>query len=86
MDGQNTPAHPAPRHDVPVEVRYRMLVEQIPAVTYICEFSPDAPFLYLSPQVEQMLGYPASRESYTSGRPRPRPGRRAAQLRPGHGV
>jgi diguanylate cyclase (GGDEF)-like protein/PAS domain S-box-containing protein len=61
MDGQNTPAHPAPRHDVPVEVRYRMLVEQIPAVTYICEFSPDAPFLYLSPQVEQMLGYPASR-------------------------
>jgi PAS domain S-box-containing protein len=44
-----------------VDVRYRMLVEQIPAVTYICEFSPDAPFLYVSPQIERMLGYPAAR-------------------------
>ncbi len=46
--------------DVPVDLRYRTLIEQIPAVTIICEFSPDAPFLYVSPQIEQMLGFPAS--------------------------
>ena len=43
---------------VPAEVRYRMLVEQIPAVTYIAEFSADAPFLYVSPQIEGLLGFP----------------------------
>ena len=37
---------------VPIEARYRMLVEQIPAVTYIAEFSAEAPFLYVSPQIE----------------------------------
>ena len=36
-----------------------MLVEQIPAVTYIAEFSADAPFLYVSPQIERLLGFPA---------------------------
>ena len=43
---------------VPAEVRYRMLVEQIPAVTYIADFTADAPFLYVSPQIEQLLGFP----------------------------
>ncbi len=61
MDDERTSAHTAARPDVPVDVRYRMLVEQIPAVTYICEFSPEAPFLYVSPQIERMLGYPAAR-------------------------
>ena len=46
--------------EVPVDLRYRTLIEQIPAVTIICEFSPDAPFLYVSPQIERMLGFPAS--------------------------
>jgi diguanylate cyclase (GGDEF)-like protein/PAS domain S-box-containing protein len=59
MDEERSAAHTAERHEVPIDVRYRMLVEQIPAVTYICEFSPEAPFLYISPQVEQLLGYPA---------------------------
>ena len=45
---------------VPAEVRYRMLVEQIPAVTYIADFTADAPFLYVSPQIEQLLGFPVS--------------------------
>ncbi|MBN1527742.1 MAG: EAL domain-containing protein [Thermoleophilaceae bacterium] len=43
------------------EVRYRMLVEQIPAVTYIAEFSADAPFIYVSPQIEDLLGFPVER-------------------------
>ncbi len=52
----NAPA----RSETPVsaEVRYRMLVEQIPAVTYIADFTADAPFLYVSPQIEELLGFP----------------------------
>jgi diguanylate cyclase (GGDEF)-like protein/PAS domain S-box-containing protein len=42
------------------EVRYRLLVEQIPAITYIADFQGDRPFLYVSPQAEELLGYPAS--------------------------
>ncbi|HLM08826.1 MAG TPA: EAL domain-containing protein [Thermoleophilaceae bacterium] len=61
MDSERSYAEIRAGHDVPVDVRYRMLIEQIPAVTYICEFSPSAPFLYMSPQVEEMLGHPAAR-------------------------
>jgi PAS domain S-box-containing protein len=47
------------------EARYRTLVEQIPAVTYIQEpieaENPKA-ITYMSPQYEAMLGYPASAE------------------------
>lgn len=43
------------------EARYRALVEQMPAVTYIDRIDPAAPrqgeALYMSPQVEAMLGY-----------------------------
>jgi PAS domain S-box-containing protein len=43
------------------ETRYRMLVEQIPSITYIDVYDPDhtAGFstVYCSPQIEQMLGY-----------------------------
>jgi diguanylate cyclase (GGDEF)-like protein/PAS domain S-box-containing protein len=42
------------------EVRYRLLVEQIPAITYIADFRGERPFLYVSPQAEELLGYPAS--------------------------
>jgi diguanylate cyclase (GGDEF)-like protein/PAS domain S-box-containing protein len=42
------------------ELRYRLLVEQIPAITYIAEFKGERPFLYVSPQAEELLGYPAS--------------------------
>ena len=41
------------------EVRYRLLVEQIPAITYIADFEGARPFLYVSPQAEELLGYPA---------------------------
>ena len=47
------------------EARYRTLVEQIPAVTYIQEplesENPKA-ITYMSPQYEAMLGYPANAE------------------------
>ena len=42
------------------DVPYRTLVEHIPAVTYIAEFSADAPFIYVSPQIERLLGIPAA--------------------------
>jgi diguanylate cyclase (GGDEF)-like protein/PAS domain S-box-containing protein len=42
------------------ELRYRLLVEQIPAITYIADFRDERPFLYVSPQAEELLGYPAT--------------------------
>jgi PAS domain S-box-containing protein len=39
------------------EARYRNLIEQIPAVTYICTTDLPVKTLYISPQVEQLLGY-----------------------------
>jgi diguanylate cyclase (GGDEF)-like protein/PAS domain S-box-containing protein len=39
------------------EVRYRTLVEQIPAVTYINPLSETSRSTYISPQVEELLGY-----------------------------
>jgi PAS domain S-box-containing protein len=42
------------------EERFRTLVEQLPAITYIDEYDPDGetwPTVYMSPQVEQILGY-----------------------------
>jgi diguanylate cyclase (GGDEF)-like protein/PAS domain S-box-containing protein len=46
------------------EGRYRSLVEQLPAVSYIAEPGPDGPWRYVSPQVQQMLGF--SPEEWTS--------------------
>jgi PAS domain-containing protein len=40
--------------------RYRNLVEQVPAVSYIADWSPEATFVYVSPQIEAMLGFPPS--------------------------
>ena len=41
-----------------VEARYRALVEHIPAVTYIDALDRTSSSLYMSPQVEEILGYP----------------------------
>src|SRR5215218_9692970 len=52
------------------EARYRTLVEQIPAVTYVQEPSDsDNPkaITYMSPQYEDMLGYPAESEILDEG-------------------
>ncbi len=39
------------------EARYRTLVEQLPAITYIVEFGEDVKTTYISPQVESLLGF-----------------------------
>ncbi len=41
------------------EIRYRTLIEQLPAVTYEAAFDPDFSISFISPQVEAMLGYTA---------------------------
>ncbi|WP_017304454.1 PAS domain-containing protein [Spirulina subsalsa] len=40
------------------EAKYRLLVEQMPAVTYTSALDDLSTTLYVSPQIEQMLGYP----------------------------
>jgi PAS domain S-box-containing protein len=39
------------------ELRYRRLVESIPAVTYIQEVGPDGPVSYTSPQLQDLIGF-----------------------------
>ena len=41
--------------------RYRSLVEQVPAVSYVARWEPGSPFTYISPQIEQLLGFAAER-------------------------
>ena len=40
-----------------VQAQYRHLVEQVPAITYMAEKGPSGRWLYISPQVEQILGF-----------------------------
>jgi PAS domain S-box-containing protein len=42
------------------EARYRALVEQIPAVTFMAPLDGTVSHLYVSPQIEQMLGFTAA--------------------------
>ena len=42
------------------ESKYRTLVEQLPAVTYIATLDEASTTLYISPQVEQLSGYPVA--------------------------
>jgi diguanylate cyclase (GGDEF)-like protein/PAS domain S-box-containing protein len=39
------------------EAKYRSLVEQVPAITYIASLSETNPILYISPQIEKALGF-----------------------------
>ena len=39
------------------EAKYRTLVEQIPAITYIIRWRGGVDFLYVSPQIETLLGF-----------------------------
>ncbi|MFQ5876605.1 MAG: PAS domain-containing protein [Acidobacteriota bacterium] len=41
------------------EKRFRSLVENVPAIVYSCEVDPPYRTLYVSPQVERILGYSA---------------------------
>jgi PAS domain S-box-containing protein len=42
------------------ERNYRNLVEQLPLVTYVDELNEACSSIYISPQVEEMLGYPVT--------------------------
>ncbi|MFB3737622.1 MAG: ATP-binding protein [Candidatus Velamenicoccus archaeovorus] len=39
------------------EAKYRSLVEGLPAVVYIAEFGEDGSWVYISPQIESILGF-----------------------------
>ena len=42
-----------------MEIRHQMLIEQLPAVTYIAEPGADGRWLFVSPQIKKLLGYTA---------------------------
>ena len=44
-------------HQAETEAKYRNLVEQLPCVVYLAEYGPDGEWLYVSPQIEHILGY-----------------------------
>jgi PAS domain-containing protein len=39
------------------EARYRAMVEQLPAVLYVADLGADATWHYVSPRIEELLGY-----------------------------
>jgi diguanylate cyclase (GGDEF)-like protein/PAS domain S-box-containing protein len=43
------------------EARFRRLVEQVPTVTYICDYDEAVSVRYISPQIEALTGYPPRR-------------------------
>jgi PAS domain S-box-containing protein len=47
------------------EIKYRTLIEQVAAISYIAEIGVEGQWLYVSPQVETMLGY--SSEEWLAG-------------------
>ena len=53
------------------EERFRMLVERTPAISYQevtdATYDPGSTIIYVSPQIERILGYPAERWSDTPG-------------------
>jgi len=56
----------AQRARADTETKYRMLIEQVAAISYIAELGINGQWLYVSPQVETMFGYSA--EEWLSSR------------------
>jgi PAS domain S-box-containing protein len=52
-----TEAKTAAAHHAELEAKYKALVEQIPAIVYLSEFGTEGEWLYISPQIERVLGY-----------------------------
>jgi diguanylate cyclase (GGDEF)-like protein/PAS domain S-box-containing protein len=50
-------SQPDPHDPQSAEARWRTLVEQIPAITYISDFDVRGTLRWVSPQIEQLLGY-----------------------------
>src|SRR3954453_20040505 len=44
--------------EVESDLRYRSLVEQIHAIAYVADWTPEAPVRFVSPQIESVLGFP----------------------------
>jgi PAS domain S-box-containing protein len=44
-------------HHAETEAKYRNLVEQLPCVVYLANYGPEGDWLYLSPQIERILGF-----------------------------
>src|SRR5579862_4182736 len=49
----------AERSRLEAESKYQTLIEQVAAISYIAELGIDGQWLYVSPQVETMFGFPA---------------------------
>ena len=49
------------------DVRYRQLVEQLPAITYVAEFGMQGTWEYVSPQISTLLGFSPSDWTSTKG-------------------
>jgi PAS domain S-box-containing protein len=47
----------AREHHAETEAKYRTLLEQLPAVVYLGEYGDDGDWLYISPEIENLLGY-----------------------------
>jgi two-component system, cell cycle sensor histidine kinase and response regulator CckA len=43
------------------ELRHRQLIEQLPLVTYVNDVTPASQAVFVSPQIEELYGYPAER-------------------------
>ena len=59
MSRPGTPSPPSGTDWSPDDATFRTIVEHIPTITYIADWSPDADLRYLSPQIEAVLGFPA---------------------------
>lgn len=52
-----TEAKIAAEHHSELVAKYRTLVEQVPAVVYLAEYGEEGDWLYISPQIERVMGY-----------------------------
>ena len=52
-----TAAREAEDHHAETEAKYKNLVEQMPAIVYLGEYGEEGDWLYISPQIERVLGY-----------------------------
>jgi two-component system, cell cycle sensor histidine kinase and response regulator CckA len=49
------------------DVRYRQLVEQLPAITYVAEYGLEGTWRYVSPQISTLLGFSPAEWTGTKG-------------------
>ncbi len=55
--GDRSVSEPSPTVLPATEVRYRTLIEQIPATIYIAEYGSNGKWYYISPKIRETLGY-----------------------------